>query len=216
VPESTTRKVGFPLNGAWEYKILDIDQEANRVTVTNERVFMGNGQNYPGWETAFSSTLTLWESLSFYAQVDGRGDHSIYNSTQQFRDRSFGIGEVSILGCEAFMPNNQGPCDDKATVEYMRRYGPFYTEDGNQVSFRSVDGAYRQNVQTFKLREASVSYRFPTSMVQKYIRARSANLRVSMRNLHTWTNFLGLDPESDQFLSVPQDKRWTVSMTVTF
>ena len=37
-----------------------------------------------------------------------------------------------------------------------------------------------------------------------------------MRNLHTWTNFDGLDPESDQFLSVPQDKRWTVSMTVTF
>ena len=86
----------------------------------------------------------------------------------------------------------------------------------NQVSFRSVDGAYRQDVNTFKLREASVSYRFPTSFVQRYVRARSATLRVSMRNLHTWTNYNGFDPESDQFLSVPQDRRWTVGMTVTF
>ena len=84
------------------------------------------------------------------------------------------------------------------------------------VSRGSVDGAYRQKVQTFKLRELGVTYRFPTSFVQQYVRARSASLRFTMRNIQTWTNFNGLDPESDQFLSVPQDQRWTVGMTVTF
>ena len=98
----------------------------------------------------------------------------------------------------------------------MKRFGPFVTEDGNSVSRGSVDGAYRQTVHTFKLRELGVTYRFPTNMVQQYIRARSASLRFSMRNVETWTNFNGLDPESDQFLSVPQDKWWTVGMTVTF
>ncbi len=216
VPESTTRQIGYTLNGAWEYKILDVDVANNQVTVTNERVFLGNGQDYPGWETAFSSYLTLWEALTLYMQIDGRGDHSIYDNTTQFRDRSFGIGAPSILGCAAFMPNHEEPCSEAATIEYMKRFGPFVTEEGNSVSRGSVDGAYRQDVNTFKLRELGVTYRFPTNIVQQYIRARSASLRFSMRNVHTWTNFDGLDPESDQFLSVPQDKRWTVGMTVTF
>jgi hypothetical protein len=216
VPESTTRKIGYPLNGAWEYDILDVDVENNQVTVTNERVFVGNGQNYPGWETAFSSYLTLWEALTLYAQIDGRGDHSIYDSTAQFRDRSFGIGEVAVRGCAAFGTDSSGECTQEAQIKYMRKYGPFVTEDGQSVSRRSVDGDYRQEAHTFKLRELGVTYRFPTTFVQQYVRARSASIRFTMRNIHTWTNFLGLDPESDQFLSVPQDQRWTVGMTVTF
>jgi len=98
----------------------------------------------------------------------------------------------------------------------MKRFGPFETESGDPVSRGSVDGAYRQSVQTFKFREFSVNYRLPSQFVRRYVRARSASFRFSMRNVQTWTNFLGLDPESDQFLSVPQDQRWTVGMTVTF
>lgn len=216
VPETTTRKVGFPLFGAWEYAIREVDVENNQVIVSDTLEYLGNGQNYPGWETVFSTTLTLWQSLTFYAQVDGRGDHSIYDNTNQFRDRSFGIGESSVRGAAAFGTDADGNPTEKATIEYMKRYGPFVTESGDPVSRRNVDGAYRQNVHSFKLREASVSYRFPSRFVQRYVRARSATVGLTMRNLHTWTNFLGFDPESDQFLSVPQDKRWTVRFQVTF
>jgi len=216
VPESTSRKVGFPLNGAWEYRIKEVDVANNRVVVSDTLEFMGNGQDYPGWEAALSSTLTLWQSLTFYAQVDGRGDHSIYDNTNQFRDRSFGIGESSIRGAAAFGTDADGNPTPDAVKKYMQRYGPFFTESGTSVSRGSVDGAYRQTVHAFKLREASVNYRFPSRFVQQYVRARSASIGLSMRNLYTWTNFLGLDPESDQFLSVPQDKRWTVRFQITF
>jgi len=216
VPESTTRKVGYPLNGAWEYEILDVDVANNVVTVSDERVFLGNGADYPGWEMAFSGTLTLFQNLTFYAQMDGRGDHSIYNSTDQFRDRSFGIGEVSHRGCLAYGETASGECTPAAVIDYMSRYGPFARADGTTVSRGSVDGNYRQTVSTYKLREASVSYRIPAEFVRNYIRARSASFGVTMRNIHTWTNYLGLDPETDQFLSVPQDKRWTARFTVTF
>jgi outer membrane receptor protein involved in Fe transport len=217
IPETTTRKEGYPLNGAWEYKILDVDPANNRVTVSDERVFVGNGANYPGREASLSSTFTLWQSLTFYAQADYRGDHSVYDGTTEFRDRAFGIGEVSEKGAAAYGVDANGEPTEKAVIEYMKRYGPFYTETtGQEVSRRSVDGAYRQTVGTWKLREASVSYRIPSRLVQQYIRARSASFSLTMRNLYTWTNFLGLDPESDQFLSVPQDKRWTMKLTVAF
>ncbi len=217
VPESSTRKEGFPLNGAWEYKIKEVDVANNRVTVSDERVFIGNGSSYPGWESALSTTLTLWQSLTFYAQVDGRGDHSVFDGTTEFRDRPSGSARSSVKGCAAYGVDSSGNCTEQATIDYLSRYGPFFGETtGNEISRRSVDGAYRQNVSTWKLREASVSYRIPSSLVQRYIRARSATFGVTMRNLHTWTNFLGLDPESDQFLSVPQDQRWTMRLTVTF
>ena len=217
IPETTTMKEGYPLFGAWEYKILDVDLENERVIVSDERKYLGNGANYPGWESVFSTSITLWQSLTFYAQVDGRGDHSIYDGTTEFRDRAMGTGEVSVKGAAVYGADENGNPTEQAIKMYLKRFGPFYTEtDGTQVSRRSVDGAYRQNVNTFKLREASVNYRIPTNFVQRYMRARSAAVRVSMRNVHTWTNFRGLDPESDQFLSVPQDKRWTLSMTVTF
>lgn len=217
IPETTTRKEGYPLNGAWEYKILDVDVANNRVTVSDERVYVGNGADYPGREAAISSTLTFWQSLTFYAQADYRGDHSVYDGTTEFRDRAFGIGEVSEKGAAAYGVDANGEPTEKAVIDYMRRYGPFFTETTDQeVSRRSVDGDYRQTVGTWKLREASVSYRIPSRFVQQYVRARSASFSMTMRNIHTWTNFRGLDPESDQFLSVPQDKRWTMKLTVAF
>jgi hypothetical protein len=216
VPETTSRKVGFPLNGAWEYAIKQVDVENNKVIVSDTLEFLGNGQAYPGWATTVSSTLTLWQSLTFYAQVDGQGDYSIYDNTNQFRDRSFGIGESSARGAAAFGTDAEGNPTPEAVKQYMMRYGPFVTESGTSVSRGSVDGAYRQTVHSFKLREASVSFRFPTRFVQEYVRARSASASLTMRNLHTWTNFLGFDPESDQFLTVPQDKRWTLRFAITF
>ncbi len=216
VPETTSRKVGFPLNGAWEYAIKQVDVANNQVIVSDTLEFLGNGQNYPGWGTTLSSTLTLWQSLTFYAQVDGQGDYSIFDDTNQFRDRSFGIGESSARGAAAFGTDAEGNPTPDAVEKYMMRYGPFVTESGKSVSRGSVDGAYRQTVHSFKLREASVSFRFPTRFVQQYVRARSASASLTMRNLHTWTNYLGFDPESDQFLSVPQDKRWTLRFAITF
>lgn len=217
IPETTTLKVGYPLFGAWEYEILDVDVENNRVTVSDERVFLGNGADYPGWESAFSSTLTLFQYVTFYAQIDGRGDHSVFDGTTEFRDRAFGVGEVSEKGAAAYGVDANGEPTPAAIREYLMRYGPFFTEtDGLAVSRRSVDGAYRQNVDTWRLREASVNVRVPSQYVQQYIGARTVTLGLTMRNVHTWTNFLGLDPESDQFLSVPADKRWTVKLTVAF
>ncbi|MCJ7628638.1 MAG: TonB-dependent receptor [Longimicrobiales bacterium] len=216
VPESTSRKVGFPLNGAWEYTIYDVDVANNRVTVSDTLEFQSNGTDYPSWETAFSTTLTLFQSLTFYAQADGRGDYYVYDNTNQFRDRQMGTGESIVKGCAAFGTDASGACTEQATAKYLRRYGPFYTESGSAVSRGSVDGAYGQIVNSFKLREASVSYRIPSRWVQQYARARSASVTVTMRNLKMWTNFLGMDPESLNFLAVPQDKRWTVRFNVTF
>jgi hypothetical protein len=216
VPETATRKVGYPLFGNWDYPILDIDVANNRVTVSNDLQFMGNGGDYPGWDAALSGSLTLFKNLSFYAQIDGRGDRMVFDGTNEFRDRQFGIGESSVRGAAAFGENPDGTPTDKAVIEYMKRFGPFYNEDGSQVNRGTVSGGYLQDGTFWRLREASVTYSLPREWARRYVRATSASVGLTMKNLHTWTDFTGLDPESDQFLTVPADKRWTVRFQVTF
>jgi len=101
-------------------------------------------------------------------------------------------------------------------IKYMRLFGPFVTRSGTNLSRTTVNGDYLQSGQFFKLREASVSYSIPQLWAQRYAHATSASIGVTMKNLRTWTNFTGFDPETSQFLTVPSDKRWTLRFQVTF
>jgi hypothetical protein len=215
-PETITRRVGYPINGEWDYVIKSVDLANNRVIVSNDFEFIGNDTNLPGWETTFSGTLTLLQNLSFYAQLDGRGDVTVFNSTSEFRDRQIPVSADAHLKCAAFGTNPDGSCTDAGREKYMRKFGPFFTEDGDPVPAPDVTYAWMEDGSYLKLREASVSYRVPRDIVNRFIRAQTAQITVSMRNVKTWTDFTGLDPETSQFLTVPADRRWMVRFNFTF
>jgi TonB-linked SusC/RagA family outer membrane protein len=222
VPPSATRKVGFPLNGEWDYRIDSIrttgtDATQWRAFISDSQFFVGNGANYPGWDAAVTGTLTLFKDLSLYAQFDGRGDRYIFDGTNEFRDRQFGQGAAAVLGAAAFGTEADGVTPtEKAKEEYVRRFGPFVNESGTTVNRSTVDGAYLQNGKFWKLREASVNYSLPRDFVRRYTRARSVSVGLTAKNLRTWTDFTGLDPETDQFLTVPSDRRYTMRFSLTF
>ena len=48
----------------------------------------------------------------------------------------------------------------------------------------------------WKLREVSLSYDAPASLARKYLGSSGLNATFSLRNLHTWTTYGGLDPEN--------------------
>jgi hypothetical protein len=235
VPETTTRKVGLPVTGVWNYPIREVDLANNRVIVSDTLEFMGNTSEYPGHEGTLSATLTLFRNLSFYVQGDGRGDLQQYDNTGQFRDRQNGFTAANVLGPAAYGD------DDAAKIKWMRRFGcipPNYgtpqqgacpawvTETwtdangaqrgGRTLSRTTVRGDYQQDASFFRLREASLSFRIPDRFVRDIARAQTASISFTARNLHTWTSFDGLDPESDQFLTVPADRRYTVRLFFTF
>ena len=59
----------------------------------------------------------------------------------------------------------------------------------NGESIYVMEGGY------VKLREVSLSFDLPTSLARRWLRATSARLELSGRNLYTWTDYIGLDPE---------------------
>jgi TonB-linked SusC/RagA family outer membrane protein len=79
-----------------------------------------------------------------------------------------------------------------------------------------------------KLREISVSYTFDQPWVRRTIGFSSVDLRVSGRNLHTWTNYGGYDPETNlggaisgalgasgvDYFNNPQTRSFAVSVTL--
>ncbi|HSL71373.1 MAG TPA: TonB-dependent receptor, partial [Longimicrobiales bacterium] len=235
-PATTTRKEGFPLSGQWDYRIRKVDLATNTVTVSDTLEFIGNSPNLPEWESTASATLTLLRNISFYAQFDGRGGVVQYDNTAQFRDRQNGFTAANVNGPAAYGANPDGTPTDAAKEKWMRKFGciapcphpgAWMTETwtdstgaqrgGRTLSRTTVRGDYIQDAGFIRLREVSVSYSLPRDIVSRYLRAQSLRLTVGMRNnLKTWTDFEGLDPESDQFLTVPADRRWTARLNFTF
>ncbi|HEY0809758.1 MAG TPA: TonB-dependent receptor plug domain-containing protein, partial [Longimicrobiales bacterium] len=105
VPESNTRKVGYPLTGIWDEVIRTIDVAGNRVTVSDTVELLGYDVRYPKISGTASATLTLFGNLSFYALADARGGTIQFNSTDQFRDRQNGFTAAAVLGPAAFGTN---------------------------------------------------------------------------------------------------------------
>jgi TonB-dependent starch-binding outer membrane protein SusC len=200
---------GFPIGAEFAYRILRFENGAdgvpNLAIVSDTLEFIGNPQNLPGWESTLSTTFTIFRNLSLYAQMDGRGDVYVFNSTDEFRERQFGIGERWVRRAEVIEPE-----------ESLRRFGPFQKADGTVVSRGEVNTAYIESGGFWRLREMSATYRVPRALTQRLIRASGLTLTAAARNVEVWTDYTGLDPETGQFLTVPQDKKLILRAIVTF
>ena len=63
---------------------------------------------------------------------------------------------------------------------------------------------YVEDAGFVKLRELTFSYQLPTALTSRLFngRAQSARVEFSGRNLITWTDYTGLDPEVSNFSNV--------------
>jgi TonB-linked SusC/RagA family outer membrane protein len=77
------------------------------------------------------------------------------------------------------------------------------TAAGNQRirDFGAGKAVYVESTAFVKIREVRLSYEMPNSLVSRLFngRAQSARLEISGRNLKTWTDYTGLDPEVSNF-----------------
>lgn len=202
---------GYPANGYWTREILSYDLVNDQTIVSDTAVFVGNPN--PGFEGNFNSTFTLFKNFRVYAQVDFMKDYILYNNTDQFRERQFGTGERWIR-------RNDILSDE----ERLARFGPFVMESGGSLNASSVRAKYYQRGDHVRFREVSVSYSLPREVAQRF-GAKSAAITLGGRNLALWTDYEGEDPEvlgstgaftRNDFLTMPQPRRWTVRMNLSF
>jgi hypothetical protein len=80
---------------------------------------------------------------------------------------------------EAVWPQNYAP-EVVAVVQNSGTLRDYFIKDAN----------------FWKLREVSLSYDAPERLARKYLGTSGLSATFTMRNLHTWTSYGGLDPEN--------------------
>jgi TonB-dependent starch-binding outer membrane protein SusC len=162
------------------------------------------GPALPSRFLSLSNTITLFRDFRVYGLLDYQGGHWLYNHKEY--DRC-----LTRANCERL---NSGTISD--TLRAIYRTQSFYLEKADFM----------------KLREVSVSYTVPRRYTQR-AGVDALALTLTGRNLATWTDYTGLDPEVSGYganqqrtnpssfiradaYPMPQTRRMSFSFNVTF
>jgi TonB-linked SusC/RagA family outer membrane protein len=179
--------VGYPVGAWWGKKVVDatIDPVTGKATAVYcdpgpaggaavlcanaPLVFLGN--TTPTSEGAFTSTLSFFSNFSIYTLVDFKHGYKKLDGNRRVRCHLF-------IECrENYFPKEFSPAIVGAV------------SSSAYISDLINDASYT------KLREISLSYNLPSSFASRFGAAR-AQVSIAGRNLHTWTNYTGLEPEA--------------------
>lgn len=175
------------------------------VTVADSSAFLGTP--FPTSEIAFTPALSIGKVVRISATVDHRGGQKLFNLTHCFRGASIGNAEEVANLTAANL-------ELQAANVASRLAAPFTTFAG-----------HIEDASFTKLREVSLTFTLPQSLAAR-ANASSINLTLAGRNLKTWTNHTGLDPELNSnnqanfntadFLTAPQVRHFKARLAFAF
>jgi hypothetical protein len=163
-------------------------------------VYLGNP--LPERELQFQPALTLFKSVRLQALLSHRGGYKTLNNTDRFRC-------VFAQNCLAINDPTAPLADQAAAI----------------AGLLTTDAGYIQDASFTRLREVSVTWTAPKQWAAA---AKSNNLSLTLagRNLVTWTDYKGLDPEvtstpnqnfsTSDFLTLPPVRYFTARINLAF
>jgi TonB-linked SusC/RagA family outer membrane protein len=179
---------GYPIGGLWAKRVtsatLDATGRAQNVMcdggpgkqplpcATAPVVFMGTIT--PKTTGAVSNSITLWKRLSLYGLVDFKRGNKILNTDEAIRCAILVVCEVNVS---------------------PEKYDPKYVANAQNGSALIIVDQFMDDASFAMLREVSATYSLPERLT-RYARATRASFTLAGRNLHRWTSYTGLDPES--------------------
>jgi TonB-dependent SusC/RagA subfamily outer membrane receptor len=180
---------GYPAGSWWEKRIVDAQFDATGTLVAGSAVcddgsggrmpcatapLVYLGRPTPSREGAVMPTLTLFDRLRLSGMVDFKqGYHKL--------DGNLRVRCVLFFRCrENFYPLEY--VDDPAWLAQVQSGGTYVNGLINDASFT-------------RLRELSATYSLPEGLSRRFGASR-ASITLAGRNLYTWTNYTGLEPEA--------------------
>jgi TonB-linked SusC/RagA family outer membrane protein len=139
------------------------------VSIGDNVAYLGNP--LPKREVTLNTSFTLFKYLRVGGVVDHRGGYTLYNATEQFRC-------VIFTTCQAAY-------DKKA---------PLFEQARRMASLLGTDAGYVEDASFVKLRELSLTLLAPNDWAHR-VGTTGLSLTLAGRNLATWTDYTGFDPE---------------------
>ncbi|MDP9200349.1 MAG: SusC/RagA family TonB-linked outer membrane protein [Gemmatimonadota bacterium] len=157
----------------------------------------------PKWTGSVRSSIQLWKNLTFSGLVDIRRGGQIWNGTKGALTY-FGKAKVTenryttVTFGKDYMPARPGA---SGVVAGPGKDVPVFLDEGWYTDlgsgFGQVSAQFIEDGSFAKLRELSLSYNLRTAWLNRGLGFESVDLRVAGRNLHTWTKYTGIDPETN-------------------
>lgn len=197
---------GFPLGGYWGPRITDVTPPADGGLVTRDDFTVTEtefiGPSLPTREISLSFDVQLFQNFGIRALADHQGGHYLNNSTRFFRCGT-------VVNCQELYDPAASP---QAQAEAL-------------AALDGVRGTFIESADFVRLREVALTFTLPDRFIQP-TGASGLRLTVAGRNLATWTDYSGLDPElnfagqanfsSADFLTQPPLRHWTARVSVDF
>jgi TonB-linked SusC/RagA family outer membrane protein len=182
--------VGGPIGGIYTRRVVSADRDPVTGFATNvlcdggagaapvactSAPFLYGGTPTPATTGAIGNTLFLFKQLRLYALVDFKRGYRVSNNNEQVR--CFGLAGAPLC----------------RSNYYPLEFDPIYLAEhvGTASALGTVDQFYQDGSFT-KLREVSATYTLPDRWLRGFSRA---SITLAGRDLYTWTNYAGLDPE---------------------
>jgi TonB-linked SusC/RagA family outer membrane protein len=194
----TTRAVeGYPLFGLWSRaitgwsdkngdKILTYNSDPNLNEVFVADSFSFRGYSQPRHLVTWTNGLDFFNRrLRFQTMLDFRGGHVWYNNTERIRC-------VSRQNCNG-LQNPNASFEEQAMVVATRNHPS-----------ASLDG-FLQPGEFVRFREATIQYTLSPELASRLFKSRGVSFVLSGRNVARWTDYRGVDPESDFNLTTGTD-----------
>ena len=181
---------GYSAGSFWQRPVTYND--ANRdgllsraeVTLGDTAVFMGHA--LPRYTHAISGDLTLFDVVTVSTLFEGRGGHKTLNFSEAFRCNN--ALTVAYSGCDA--TGNPGATLEQQAAFISNLFGGAAPSLGGTSADRYIEDA-----SFVKWREVAITIRAPSSLASSLRFLRGASVTFAGRNLATWTDYPGLDPE---------------------
>jgi len=227
---------GYPKHEfyTWEVKgaLFDEDDVYSGPDVSDDRKSFGNP--VPNYTGSFTLNFRFLKNFNFYVLADWATGHKIYNNTDIFASRFGNNPEFNRLATQLGIAGG-GPGNVAYFVEPVEGVTeltpgtPEYTAAAHKFAKRdwNWDGNYIYKADYLKIREISLSYSF-NDLLQNvgylgYIH--NLILGVSARNVFTFTDYPGPDPEINfagarsltrgaDFLTVQSPRAYTVFLQI--
>ncbi|HEX7118094.1 MAG TPA: SusC/RagA family TonB-linked outer membrane protein [Longimicrobiales bacterium] len=185
------------------------------------------GDPNPEWTASLRSTMTLFDNVTISGLIDIKHGGDVWNGTKgalyyfgTHKDTEEFHGEGKTMRVADYF-TQWGAAGPGADMEVPLNWWTWFTDIGSGFT-----GPSSQNIEDggfVKLRDITVSYRVDQEWLQR-LGFSSAELALSGRNLKTWTDYTGIDPESNlwgqslgrgiDYFNNPQTRSFVFTMTL--
>ncbi len=197
--------VGAPLGSYWQRPYTFADANGDGIIARSEiklgdtAVYLGN--ILPKREYSVSPSMTFFKMLKVSALVDHKGGFKLFDNTRRFH--------CSFGSCQEAFDKSMPLADQAASIAIAL----------------GTDAGYIESAAFTKLRELSFTLLAPDRFAER-MGVQNIDFTIAGRNLKTWTNYKGFDPEvnavaganfsTQEFLTIPPSRTWTARINVTF